>query len=85
MAVQIHWQAYVEKETTVTLVTCPQLLWKSKPPRGEPYSDPVRTLNTKLFSLEDVSDQCFIGVKYESESVVLSVYMGYTSIIQFIQ
>ena len=35
------------KVTTVTLATLPKLLRKSKPPRGEPYCNSARTLNTK--------------------------------------
>ena len=46
--------------TTVTLVNFSQLLWKPKPPREEPYFDSAKTLNTKIFSLEVVSDQCLM-------------------------
>ena len=43
--------------TTVALVTCPKIFQNSKPPRGEPYFDPIRTLNNKMFSFEVVNDQ----------------------------
>ena len=64
--------------TIVTLVNFSELLWKSKPPRGEPYSDPVRTLDTKMFFFEVVSDQCLMDSKRWAKGLYV-LYSFYVS------
>ena len=65
-----HQYACEEEATIVTLVNFSQLLRKPKPPRGDPYFDPVRTLNTKMFSFKFISNWFLM----ESRKQVKEIY-----------